>query len=193
MIRECKLKTIEVCKYTKHKLALVYFVFTLIIGAIAGLSAVGVGAIAGLLLTGPLTLGFINVIRLNYHGKEFSCNTLFTGFGDFGKTFLVAFLSELYIGLWTMLFIIPGIVKSYSYSMVYFIHSERHDLSANDCITESREIMDGHKWELFCLDLSYIGWGILCLLTLGILSFWVVPKITTAHYAFYRKITYKEE
>ena len=77
--------------------------------------------------------------------------------------------------------------------MAPFILFENPDMSADDAITKSCEIMDGHRWELFCLEFSYIGWAILCLLTFGILIFWVGPRMQAARYAFYLNISGKSE
>ena len=73
--------------------------------------------------------------------------------------------------------------------MAFFISIENPELSANECIAKSKEIMHGHKWDYFCLMLSYIGWLILCVLTFGILTLWVSPKMSTSTYIFYKKIT----
>ena len=76
------------------------------------------------------------------------------------------FLQGLYIALWSLLLVIPGIVKTYSYAMTPYIMSEHPSLTANEAITESRRIMNGNKWRLFCLDFSFIGWELLCALPL---------------------------
>ena len=88
------------------------------------------------------------------------------------------FLQNLFLGLWTLLFIIPGIVKAYSYRMVPYILADNPEMSSTDIITKSREMMNGHKWDAFVLDLSFLGWLILTALTGGILGiFYVYPYI----------------
>ena len=87
-----------------------------------------------------------------------------------------------------MLFVIPGIVKSYSYSMAMYIYKDNPELTYKQCIDRSICMMHGHKWDLFCLQLSYIGWLILCVLTGGILCIWVMPKIQQANYLFYLQV-----
>ena len=72
--------------------------------------------------------------------------------------------------------------------MTYYILNERDDVTANEAITMSRRMMKGNKWRLFCLDLSYIGWMILCVLTLGILTLWVNPRMKQARYIFFKEI-----
>ena len=101
---------------------------------------------------------------------------------------MYSFLRNLFIVLWTFLFIIPGIVKSYSYSMAAYIAAENPEMSATDAINESKLLMDGNKWRLFCLDLSFIGWSILCVFTLGIGYLFLRPYREAAFAAFYREI-----
>ena len=95
-----------------------------------------------------------------------------------------------------MLFIIPGLIKTYSYAMALYIQNDNPNKPINECITESRRMMDGNKWKLFCLEFSYIGWFILCVFTCGILTLWVAPKYNYARYLFYLKVSgkgYKDE
>ena len=102
-------------------------------------------------------------------------------------------LVQIYIMLWTLLFYIPGIVKSYSYAMTPYILLDKPELSATDAITESRKMMNGHKMELFILDLSFIGWILLSLLTCGILFLYVAPYMQAARAEFYRTLKGDDE
>ena len=90
--------------------------------------------------------------------------------------------------LWTLLFIIPGIVKAFAYSMTPFILDENPELTPVEAIHRSRMMMKGHKFDLFWLYLSFIGWGILCLFTAGIGFLWLVPYVQTAEAAFYEEV-----
>ena len=92
--------------------------------------------------------------------------------------FCMKFLQGLYIALWSLLLVIPGIVKTYSYAMTPYIMSEHPSLTANEAITESRRIMNGNKWRLFCLDFSFIGWELLCSLPLYAGGFLVLKYFT---------------
>ena len=94
----------------------------------------------------------------------------------------------LYTFLWSLLFLIPGFVKYYAYSMTPYIMAEKPNMSINDAITKSREIMKGHKWQLFLLDLSFTGWMILSALTLGLALVYVWPYYNAARAAFYKEI-----
>ena len=80
--------------------------------------------------------------------------------------------------LWTLLLIIPGIIKTYSYAMTPYIFAEHPDMTATEAITESRQVMDGNKWRLFCLEFSFIGWDLLCASPAVIAAIVVVSKIT---------------
>ena len=165
----------------------VFLVYGLITSA---LSATGIGALATGLLTVGISAFFLTVIR---NGKaEFE--SFFNGLTDnIGTKFISMLLVQIYIMLWTLLFYIPGIVKSYSYAMTPYILLDKPELSATDAITESRKMMNGHKMELFLLDLSFIGWILLSLLTCGILFFYVAPYMQAARAEFYRTLKGDDE
>ena len=99
------------------------------------------------------------------------------------------FLINLYIFLWTLLFIIPGIIASYSYSMTHYIMAENPEYGVNEAIAASKEMMRGNRWRLFCLRFSFIGWSILCIFTLGIGYLWLNPYMEAANAAFYKEIS----
>ena len=126
----------------------------------------------------------LNIIDFN----EIKFVQLFSYFKHWWRAMLANFLSQLFIFLWSLLFIIPGIIASYRYSMVPYILAENPDMSPKDAISLSKVLMIGNKWRLFCLNLSFIGWDILCVLTLGVLYIWVSPYKHAALAAFYRSI-----
>ena len=101
---------------------------------------------------------------------------------------LLSVISGFFIGLWTLLFIIPGIIKSYSYAMSTFLLVNEKTLGPVDAITKSRQLMNGKKSQLFALDLSYLGWYILSLFTFGILSIWVSAWHQTARTLFFKDV-----
>ena len=129
---------------------LVFIVYSLINSA---LSATGIGALATGLLAVGLSAFFVSVIRT---GKaEFE--SFFSGITEnIGTKFVSMLLVQIYTVLWTLLFCIPGIVKSYSYAMTPYLLLDKPELSATEAITESRNMMNGHKMDLFLLDLQYI-------------------------------------
>ncbi len=99
----------------------------------------------------------------------------FSGFNDFWSAFKVSFLVGIFSFLWSLLFVIPGIVKSYSYLFSTYILAENKNKPALECINESKAMTNGHKMELFVLHLSFIGWILLIVATLGIAAIWVSP------------------
>lgn len=117
---------------------------------------------------------------------------LFTIYADWEtskRVFLTSILQGIFIFLWTLLLIIPGIIKSLAYSQYYFVLRDHPEYSITEAITESRKLMDGYKWKYFLLNLSFIGWSILAIITLGIGFLWLIPYITTCLAAFYDKVT----
>ena len=107
----------------------------------------------------------------------------------FNVTYL---LEAVYLFLWGLL-IIPAFIKPFSYSMAFYILADNPEMSANDAITQSRKMMDGYKWKLFCLHFSFIGWHILAVLTCGILYLWLAPYIQASVAEFYKDINRKNE
>ena len=154
--------------------------------AVSAASGVTCG-IAALVVAGPLEYGCIRVyLRLVRHEDEHAeIKHLWAGFkGKIGQTFVVELLQFIYLFLWSLLLIIPGIIKSYSYAATMYLVHEK-DLSGNEAITASRKLMKGRKWKLFCLDLSFIGWYIVGLLCLGVGVLWVDTYRTMARTLFF--------
>ena len=110
-------------------------------------------------------------------------------FSDWKTTASTRFLKTLYTLLWSMLFLVPGIIASYSYAMTAYILAENPDLSANEAISRSKEMMTGNRWRLFCLQISFSGWDILAALTMGIGNLWMTPYKQAATAAFYREVS----
>lgn len=111
--------------------------------------------------------------------------SLFSYFGWFKTAFWARFLTSLYTFLWSLLFIIPGIVAGFSYAMVPYILAETPEMTAGDAIAASKQMMRGNRWALFCLEFSFIGWSILCVFTLGIGKLFLTPYREAAKAAFY--------
>ena len=156
----------------------------LVYGIIISLSSLFV--IGPLILGGPLALGFIGYYMKMTYGKAVKLEDLFDGFRQFGSSFLLYLLEGIFLALWTCLLIVPGIVKSFSYSMAFYILRDNPKIGAVEAITRSRKMMDGYKVKLFKLYLSFIGWGLLCCLSLGIGFLWLIPYISLSHANFYR-------
>ena len=111
----------------------------------------------------------------------------------YGRVVKTMFLNDIFIILWSLLFIIPGIVKSYSYRMVPYILAQEPELSGRDVINRSREMMDGNKWKAFVLDLSFILWILLSAITLGIVGiFFVNPYMEATNAELYHELIRQE-
>ena len=112
----------------------------------------------------------------------------FCGFDDFWAAFKVTFLVGLYTFLWSLLLVIPGIIKAYSYSMSMYILAENKGKSARECIKESMAMTEGHKMELFVLGLSFIGWALLGAVTFGIAYIWILPYMNATYANAYQSL-----
>lgn len=172
-------------------------IVNLISGACSGLSvAGGIGAIVLLLITGPLNLGVAMANLKVIREQRVEIENTFDGFKNFGNAFLLSLINKIFIILWSLLLIIPGIIKTYSYSMSFYILADNPDMGSNSARKASMQLMRGNKWRLFCLDFSFIGWYLLGVLTFGILLLWVHPYHKAARAAFYQDLennNYKEQ
>ena len=141
------------------------------------------------LLIIPLSLGFISYFLMFSKSQKPDIINLFDGYKkSFGNSILAGFLIGLYTFLWFLLLIIPGIIKSYGYSMTLFIMAEEPDISATEAIKRSEAMMKGYKWKYFLLQLSFIGWMLLATFTCGIGYIWLYPYMQIATSHFYQKV-----
>lgn len=168
---------------------LIFYVVTL---AITYSIEFGIGSeysLLATLITLPLSYGIL-VLFLDFaRGEKIENSKLFDGYKyGFHRIFTTGLLQLIYTVLWYLLLIIPGIIKSYSYSMTYYILKDNPELKNNAAIEKSMQMMDGHKMDLFLLHLSFIGWAILCLLTMGIGFIFLIPYIYTAQAHFYEDL-----
>ena len=161
--------------------------------ALVVLGVIGVVLVIGLLirvfLANPINVGGNAFFMSNVDETPAPFGMIKLGFQHYWHNFATLFLRDLYLCLWSLLFIVPGIIKGYSYRMVPYILADEPELSANEVITKSRQMMDGNKWRAFLLDLSFIGWILLGILTLGLgLIFWTAPYMYNANAALYLKL-----
>ncbi|MBR5120216.1 MAG: DUF975 family protein [Clostridia bacterium] len=167
---------------------------TLVIGAITAAASFlanlipGVGLAVSIIVTPAFALSTIRIYLMVVRGGTPEVKNCFDGFDDFFSAFKVTLLVGIYTFLWSLLFIIPGIVKGYSYSMAMYVLADNKGKSARECIAESKAMMEGHKMELFVLDLSFIGWYLLCSLTCGLAALYVVPLLNATHANVYETI-----
>ena len=153
-------------------------------------AASGSTILLSLLFLSPLQVGYYNTFkRLHREGDTGLVGNLFSqGFGNWGHIVLGQLLMGIFIFLWSLLLIVPGIIKAYSYAMTPYILVDRPELSVRDAIRLSGRMMSGRKLDLFCLHLSFIGWMLLCILTLGIGMLFLSPYMMTAQAAFYQDV-----
>lgn len=160
----------------------ILFVVTLVIAAVSGIASALLSLIpvvgfllAAVIVTPAFSLSLVRVYLALAKGVKPQAKDAFSGFDDFWSAFKVTFLVGLYTFLWSLLFVIPGIVKGISYSMAMYVLAENKGMSATECINASKEMTNGHKMDLFVLSLSFIGWMILGSITLGIAYIWITP------------------
>ena len=162
----------------------------LLVGLLESAAATILPAIGALIVIGPLEYGQAYIFLKQARDRQpVQLGDMFRGFqDDFGGTFLIGFLSQLFVALWSLLFLIPGIVKSYAYSMAYYVKLDHPDYGWKACIDESRRLMNGHKWEKFVLDLSFLGWILVGALCLGVGTLWVTPYMAATEAQFYEYV-----
>lgn len=172
----------------------ILFLITLIIGLISGAASAllalipGGSIVASIIITPAFTISVLRVYLNLAKGLKPAAKDAFSGFDDFWSAFKVTLLVGLYTFLWSLLFVIPGIIKAISYSQAMLIVAENPKTGAKDAINQSKAMMEGHKTEYFVLGLSFIGWYFLLPLTLGILGIWLVPYVTATQINFYNEI-----
>lgn len=170
-------------------------IFSLLIAIIAGLVSLFTNGIASFLIS-LLGIGyaftFLDFIAGTKEENYFTA--MFAAFTNqrFLPILITWLLESIFTFLWCLLLIIPGIIKALAYSQAYYIAKDMldtgHKISSTEAITKSRKLMDGHKWEFFVLQLSFIGWGLLCCLSLGIGFLWLRPYIQTTNALYYRQL-----
>lgn len=167
------------------------FVVSLIVLALTSTSY----AIIGLIISGPLMVGYsrylVNTIKDDKNADKME--TLLHGFkNSFGTSLIAYILRIVFVFLWSLLFIIPGIIKAIAYSMTPYIIADNPELTATEALDKSQEMMSGNKWRYFCLLLSFIGWYILSAFTFGIGILFLYPYINTTIANFYVEIRGEE-
>ncbi len=149
-----------------------------------------VGLVMRIFVFNPIEVGGYRFFKKNNLESTVRAGAIKEGFGNYGHTFATLFLRDLFLAFWFILLFIPGIVKSYSYRLVPYLVKDEPELSAIGVISRSRELMNGHKLEAFLMDISFIGWFLLGVLTLGIVDvFWTDPYYESAKANFYLELT----
>ncbi len=188
---------------------LVFLIFGLLLGIVSGSAPYSpdgaingirvtfnlILSLAALVVTGPLTYGAMRVaVSSARKNEKANLPDLFIGFKEcLGDAIILRIMQTIFIFLWTLLLIIPGIIKSYAYSMAFYIQQDQPNKDWSFCINKSKTLMKGHKWDLFVLDLSFIGWYIVGLLCLGVGVLWVSPYHEMAKANFYLELIKDEQ
>lgn len=161
----------------------------LLLGAIGVIGVVAFAySVVMAVLGSVVRLGYVRYNLRLIDGHMAQIGDLFTCFGRFLDAILLRLLIFVFTLLWSLLFVIPGIVAGYSYAMAPYIMAEDPECTPMEAIRRSKSLMDGHKMELFILELSFIGWHILSIMTLGLGSLFLVPYTSAATAAFYRDL-----
>lgn len=156
------------------------------------LGATGFGFVLLFLIEGFVMIGVSLIcIKLVRGGSEVDFNDLLTAKDRVGNALLLGLMRNLFTLLWTLLFIVPGIIKAYAYSQCYHLAMENPDWDWKRCLEESERLMRGKKGQLFCLDLSFLGWWIVGALCLGVGTLWVAPYHVLARANFYEDLTHE--
>jgi uncharacterized membrane protein len=147
------------------------------------------------LLSAGIVYSFITLWLTIVREKEIRVDeVLLSGFKEqYGRNLVTHFMRSLFIVLWSLLFVIPGLIKAYSYAMAFYLLKKNPGMDALESISTSKKLMDGRKADLFMLDLSYIGWYLLGILTLGILWLWIIPRHQTARMLYFEEIDARPE
>lgn len=161
----------------------VFTVLSILVAVIALL------AVISIVLGGAVSLGYAKYNLNLIDDKPANVEDLISQFNRLGDGFVMRILSGLYILLWSILLIVPGIIAVYSYSMAPYILYENPGMKASEAIRASKDLMKGNKWRLFCLEFSFFGWNILAVLSLGIGGLFLRPYVEAAVAAFYREIS----
>lgn len=167
--------------------ALVTLIYVVIYGGLSNIPYVGF--ILTLLVGIPVAYGFMVLFLDVFRGTgAVELEKLFAGFKDYGRIIGTMVLMVVYTILWSLLLIVPGVIKSYSYALTPFILKDDPQLKYDAAIEKSMQMMEGHKMKLFVLDLTFLGWILLGIITCGLGLLWIEPYMVMAHAAFYETL-----
>lgn len=184
---EIRRESRELLKDKWLNLALIWLILYAISAVLTSVTS-GIGGIIPLILAGPFALGIAMIFLKLRKGGDFRVEEMFDGFKDFTRSLVAYLLVALYVFLWSLLLIVPGIIACISYSMTFFILAEDPQIEAQEAMRKSKQMMSGHKTEYFMLMLSFIGWFVLSCLTFGLGFLLLSSYVTMASAIFYDKI-----
>jgi uncharacterized membrane protein len=158
-----------------------FFVFTLI-------NSIGGRTLIDLIIGGSMQLG-VAIFSLNLiRGKKAEFAQIFDGFKYFAESLIAYLLLLLFVLLWSLLLIVPGIIAALGYSQTFFIMADNKTIKGAEALRQSKKMMDGYKWKFFCLGLRFFGWFLLSILTFGIGFLWLIPYATISFANFYEEL-----
>ena len=161
----------------------VYCLIVSLIGAVPG-----IGQVASIFIVGPMAGGLAIFALALSRKQEAKVEQIFQGFNRFAVYLGAYWLMILYVVLWSLLLIIPGIIVAYGYSMVFFILADDSSIGISEALQKSKTMMMGHKWKYFCLGWRFFGWMLLCFLSLGIGFLWLMPYMQISFAKFYEDL-----
>lgn len=174
---------------------LVFFVIALVINALGGSGSehdasafTALMACIAVVVEGVLTIGFSSMSLKALADKQVDVGGLFDGFADLGKALLLVVAYTAIVAVGTLFLVVPGIILGLGFAQAYYIYLENPSISVSDALSESWRMMRGHKWEYFVLQLSFILWGLLGTITLGLAYLWVFPYMQLTYAAYYNRI-----
>lgn len=166
--------------------AVAALIYSIIAG---GLSAIPfIGGLCSLFIGLPVAYGIAIVMFGVFKGKDVDFGVLFEGFQDYSRIFVTKLLQGIYTALWSLLLVVPGVIKYYSYAMTDYILKEEPEMKNNAAIEKSMAMMENNKMKLFLLDLSFIGWALLAIVTFGIGFLFLQPYMQVSRAAFYEDL-----
>jgi len=168
-----------------------FLVFGIVISAVQIVPKAGI--IGGLIIAGPMNVGMAIFALALARGQNPRLGQIFEGFRQFGVALGAYLLMTLFVFLWYLLLIIPGIIATFAYSQIFYIIAEEPGIGPLQAIRKSKELMHGNKWKFFCLQLRFIGWWLLCILTFGIGILWLAPYMIVSLAKFYDDIAHPAE
>ncbi len=163
----------------------------LVLNCVVMFSAI-IGSLFGIFVANAITVGVSNYFIKNTYSKP-SFKDAFSGFKvKYGRNIGTLFITGIKVVLWSILFIIPGIIKTYEYAIIPYILADDAEISSKDVFKKAKQMMKGNKWRLFKLEFSFIGWFVLCVLTLGIGTLFLIPYVNAANAEFYAELKNKQ-
>lgn len=171
------------------RVILVFLLYTICMSAVSAIPEIG--GVVSFLISGPMALGVAYYSLGISRGEHPDWKVIFDGFKRFIPSFLTYIYMTLLVILWSLLLIIPGILKSLSYSQTFFILADNPLIGVKDAVKKSEELMKGYRWKYVCLNLRFFGWMILSVFTLGIGFLWLIPYMQVSYAKFYDELNAK--